>query len=154
MFVTNPYIAIRGISVPMDVALPWTPVLVQGGGCYQSSVSRCLPLVPPARAPPCPALPSLAGARSGFPAGRALFLPSGWAVPVRPQPRGGACSAEGGRLLGAAAGPGCACPLPLGKRSRAAHKRESRTLAWCNSVLSALYMKKLASGIGQGWYPW
>lgn len=89
MFLTNPYTALRGISVPLDFAFPCIP---RTEGCYRSGVSCCFPVASPlvaagarsrgcaqpARAPPCPALPS--GAGNALPASLLewlCLLPSG-----------------------------------------------------------------------------
>lgn len=67
MFLTNPYMARRGISVPMDLAFPAKPAVSPGEeGGYRSSVCCRSPgycrgwscaCAKPARPPPCPALP-------------------------------------------------------------------------------------------------
>lgn len=116
MFLTNPCIALRGISVPMDLAFPGEPAVSPGEeGGYGSSVCCRSPGSCRGRSravlnPPCPAR------APGSPAGMAL-PPALGLRPFRPAP-GAACPCPAAAPPGLA-GPGWAEPaLLLPARSR------------------------------------
>lgn len=127
MFLTNPYMARRGISVPMDLAFPAKPAVSPGEeGSYRSSVCCRSPgycrgwscaCAKPARPPPCPALPCPAP-RSRLSCWNGSASSRGAAaIPVRAQHRGAACPCPVAAPPGLGAGLGwtsaAACPLPF-----------------------------------------
>lgn len=94
MFLTNPYIALRGISVPLDLAFPGKPAVSPERRAGTGAACAATPLIPAGAGavlvlnPPCPALP-------------ALLLE--WLCPL---PWGCSHSGEGSSSRGAA----CLCP--------------------------------------------